>query len=251
MFWFNIKKVFEKKNIKRAFAKCRRNSVKSINSTAIIFFDLDKMKNVNDDFSHMIGDKVINRYLEILKKAVREKDSLVRFGGDEVLIFMPNINSSDLDVKIAQIQEDCMTDEVFHSLISKGMSVSAGALMIDDPRVYDLDDVTDKVSRLTKKAKYIESHRCIQNIKNFNVEDIKKFEARRRTDGVGNLMRDLYNFTLNSMTRGTEYDVAMVNKHCRELWAREGAAIISKWTPLQIQNEIKLRYHKDLKENKC
>lgn len=63
--------------------------------------DLDHFKVVNDRYGHMIGDKVLQQLSGLLKATTREKDILVRIGGEEIVLIMPGINKKDA-LKIAE-----------------------------------------------------------------------------------------------------------------------------------------------------
>lgn len=67
-------------------------SAKQNNSLlGIMFIDIDKFKYINDTYGHQVGDKVIIKAAEILKKATRESDIVVRYGGDEFVILLPDM----------------------------------------------------------------------------------------------------------------------------------------------------------------
>lgn len=57
----------------------------------IILCDIDHFKYINDKHGHLTGDIVIKNVATILDNCVHEKKLLVRFGGDELLIFLPYI----------------------------------------------------------------------------------------------------------------------------------------------------------------
>lgn len=59
---------------------------------SLLMIDLDDFKEINDNFGHKIGDIVIKKLVEISKEIIRENDLIVRFGGDEFLILLPNTN---------------------------------------------------------------------------------------------------------------------------------------------------------------
>lgn len=55
---------------------------------ALFFIDLDKFKEINDTFGHVIGDILLERVAKILSGLIREEDTLSRFGGDEFVILL-------------------------------------------------------------------------------------------------------------------------------------------------------------------
>lgn len=61
-------------------------------STALILLDLDHFKAVNDNYGHPTGDKVLRHVSDILSGNLRQSDLLGRWGGEEFLILLPQIN---------------------------------------------------------------------------------------------------------------------------------------------------------------
>jgi diguanylate cyclase (GGDEF)-like protein len=55
---------------------------------SVVFVDIDRFKDVNDTFSHEVGDLVISRIAEILRSHCRAEDVLVRYGGDEFVVLV-------------------------------------------------------------------------------------------------------------------------------------------------------------------
>jgi len=54
--------------------------------TAVIFIDVDEFKNVNDTYTHAVGDAVLREVAGILRLVSRQEDMLIRFGGDEFVV---------------------------------------------------------------------------------------------------------------------------------------------------------------------
>lgn len=53
-----------------------------------VFVDVDNFKDVNDSFSHVVGDKVLVQLVQLLRSASRAEDQVVRYGGDEFLVLL-------------------------------------------------------------------------------------------------------------------------------------------------------------------
>lgn len=61
-------------------------------SLAMILFDLDHFKKVNDTWGHPIGDEVLIQTAQTVKKVIRSADHFFRIGGEEFLVLMPHTN---------------------------------------------------------------------------------------------------------------------------------------------------------------
>jgi len=60
----------------------------------LVVFDLDFFKQVNDKYGHLAGDEVLRRVSDILRNATRGQDLAVRFGGEELALFVRCIDSA-------------------------------------------------------------------------------------------------------------------------------------------------------------
>jgi diguanylate cyclase (GGDEF)-like protein len=68
---------------------------------AVLFIDLDRFKNINDTLGHRVGDDLLKFAAGKLKGALRESDTLARFGGDEFVIVLHGIHSQADAKKVA------------------------------------------------------------------------------------------------------------------------------------------------------
>lgn len=83
--------------------------IKNSDMTAgIAMIDLDDFKIYNDTFGHDAGDLALTTVVGIVKANVRRTDMLIRMGGDEFLLVMPDITDQIFADKLKQIQEKFM-----------------------------------------------------------------------------------------------------------------------------------------------
>ena len=71
------------------YIKMLENQPAQFQQSCLIIIDIDNFKQVNDSYGHITGDLVIQAVAESLKESVRTSDLLVRYGGDEFGIVMP------------------------------------------------------------------------------------------------------------------------------------------------------------------
>lgn len=76
--------------MERELALARRNQ----KPLAVIMLDLDHFKQLNDQFGHQTGDKVIEMVARHLLRQSRRTDILFRYGGEEFLVILPNTNTT-------------------------------------------------------------------------------------------------------------------------------------------------------------
>lgn len=74
------------------------------NSYGILLMDLDHFKQINDKFGHPAGDQVLVSFVELLKRSSRQEDRLFRFGGEEFLLLLPNVDKAGLLAAAAHLQ---------------------------------------------------------------------------------------------------------------------------------------------------
>jgi diguanylate cyclase (GGDEF)-like protein len=69
---------------------------------AVLFFDLDRFKQVNDSLGHAVGDALLKKVAERVQSFIRLGDTLARFGGDEFVLLVPRIDTPEQAVTIAR-----------------------------------------------------------------------------------------------------------------------------------------------------
>ena len=82
-------------------ARAERNS----RPLALLMCDLNNFKLVNDRYGHLMGDYVLAQMAGILKTCVRGSDYVVRYGGDEFLLVLPETDQAGAEVVRERIQQ--------------------------------------------------------------------------------------------------------------------------------------------------
>ncbi|WP_072680205.1 diguanylate cyclase [Arcobacter sp. LA11] len=81
--------LFNRQKFNEIFLKEIKRDKRYDNALSVIIFDIDDFKSFNDQFGHNVGDEVLKIISEIVLKSVREHDTIVRWGGEEFLVLLP------------------------------------------------------------------------------------------------------------------------------------------------------------------
>lgn len=73
---------------------------------AIVVFDLDDFKRINDTYGHTAGDKTLQVIANTLKKHIDENTFIARYGGEEFVMVMSKINKTDLVTRLNAIRKE-------------------------------------------------------------------------------------------------------------------------------------------------
>lgn len=102
---------------------------------SLILIDIDKFKEVNDNYGHFVGDEVLRAFSGILQESVRETDIVGRWGGEEFMIICINTDSegtSELAEKIRENVHDYQFHYVDRKTASFGVATFEKSLTTDD-----------------------------------------------------------------------------------------------------------------------
>lgn len=101
---------------------------------AFFIIDIDNFKGVNDNLGHKIGDDVLKDLSDNLKRLFRKSDIVGRWGGDEFIVFMKDLDFNNLHVasKIATNLCNTMNKTVTYNDISQNISLSIGIVFTKD-----------------------------------------------------------------------------------------------------------------------
>jgi len=99
---------------------------------AVLFLDLDRFKVVNDSLGHHAGDLLLQEIAKELKVLVRDKDTVSRFGGDEFVNLIEDLDSNDEAYEIAQRITDFLAAPFNIENQSIFIGTSIGVLINDD-----------------------------------------------------------------------------------------------------------------------
>lgn len=88
-----LTQVFNKRYLMEALEREISRAHRYGRPLSILMFDLDHFKQVNDTFGHLAGDYVLRTFCDAIRKQIRREDLLGRYGGEEFLMLLPEIDN--------------------------------------------------------------------------------------------------------------------------------------------------------------
>jgi len=86
--------------LKRELARARRKRV----PVSLVVVDIDHFKRVNDDYGHAVGDAVLRTIAQQLRLGIREGDIACRYGGEEMVLLLPECAAKDASARAETIR---------------------------------------------------------------------------------------------------------------------------------------------------
>ncbi len=127
------------------------NALRYGDNFCLVLGDVDHFKQINDNFSHTIGDKVLQVLADLMKKSVRDSDVVARFGGEEIILALPKMHSEDGYDFVDRIRQkiECYDWEAIESGLS--VTMSFGVCDLKNSRGYE--EMLHKADEQLYKAK--------------------------------------------------------------------------------------------------
>jgi diguanylate cyclase (GGDEF)-like protein len=135
---------------------------------AIVYIDLDRFKKINDRYGHAVGDAVLAKSAERIRRRLRDQDSFARFGGDEFVVMVRGHAAvSGIDALVTRLGERLrMGMNVGEHHVAVGASIGVAIfpddgrtldelISVADSRMYGEKRKTAEVRKLRKAVSYI------------------------------------------------------------------------------------------------
>ncbi|OHE80104.1 MAG: hypothetical protein A2X76_01575, partial [Lysobacterales bacterium GWF1_69_6] len=122
-------------------------------SVALLVFDLDNFKAINDQHGHLAGDEALRLVTGITRGKLRSDDLLGRFGGDEFLVACEGLDLPAAEALAERMRFDVVWRAPDHEPPMPGLSVSIGVAVADMERGYDAESLFRRADTALYRAK--------------------------------------------------------------------------------------------------
>jgi len=121
-----LTKLFNKKKIVEILEDELNRGWRDNQPTGVIMVDIDNFKMINDTYGHFVGDKVLAEVAARFKENMRPDDKAGRYGGDEMLIVLPNTGGNELKEIAERLRCAIMDKEIRTEMASIEARISLG-----------------------------------------------------------------------------------------------------------------------------
>jgi diguanylate cyclase (GGDEF)-like protein/putative nucleotidyltransferase with HDIG domain len=122
-------------------------------SLAVVMLDVDHFKQINDNFGHPVGDTVLKAVARLIKSNCRDVDLPIRYGGEEFLVVLPEVNREGAHVVAERIRKSLAQEVIKHENISLNVTASLGIATFPEHALdqHHLLELADKALYLSKR----------------------------------------------------------------------------------------------------
>ena len=93
---------------------------------SIVMIDIDHLRQVNEKHGHRVGDAVLQKVAEVVRGAMRKEDMLVRFGGEEFLVLLPDVPGPGAVVVAGRVRRTVANQPLVVGELELAVTVSLG-----------------------------------------------------------------------------------------------------------------------------
>ncbi len=107
----------------------------------LILIDIDDFKKINDTFGHLAGDVILSEVGQRLQGKIRSYDKIGRYGGDEILVILPDCNHFELETIADRLRHSVQKKPIIFNNQSLTITISAGGVTNDNISSFSITEL--------------------------------------------------------------------------------------------------------------
>ena len=145
---------FGERLLQREYEQSKQGS-----KTMIVMLDVDHFKQFNDNHGHDLGDKVLREFVNAVRGVLREGDSVVRWGGDEFIAVLHDVDES-IATKLGERIVNSIRSISIEEIEGKRKVTTSAGLAFFDPADESIKDVLERADKAVYEAKEAGRDNC-------------------------------------------------------------------------------------------
>lgn len=148
-----LTKVFSRRHLLERFEEEIKRSRKFKHNFSFLMVDIDKFKNFNDKYGHLVGDAILREVSNSVKDNIRQIDFVGRYGGEELSIVLPETDKAQALLAAERIRQaiEIRDIKVYDEKLKVTVSVGISTFPDDADSLGLLIEAADKALYLAKK----------------------------------------------------------------------------------------------------
>ena len=210
----------------------------------IVFLDINNMKMVNDTYGHMSGDRVIKRIAYLLAKGTRDEDRIVRFGGDEFILFIPALNKNQIETMLISLQKSVEEDKYLRIRYDKvSLSIGVATLTKNDKKT--MKEIIEEADVLMYAAKCnAPSYMVFDDDENI----CKIARENRQLDKKSLRKRSYFAWVISVILKEEKnWHSKLLMNVCRQIFNINGFKLLQLGTPDETIMRVKYAYEAEVR----
>lgn len=131
---------------------------------SLLLIDVDRFKDVNDNYGHLVGDEILRNLAKLIKDIARESDIICRYGGEEIAIIAPSTQSDKAENFANRVRSAIEANTIeLHCARQKKLTitVSIGVTSLDLEKSQSLESFVGKADEALYQAKEAGRNRVV------------------------------------------------------------------------------------------
>lgn len=147
-----LTKLYNRRHIQEYVDKELKASQRYGSPFSLLMIDIDRFKNINDEFGHQAGDSVLVEISDIIRDSVREADTVGRWGGEEFVVVLPRCKKEAAEHLANRILQSVGQRE-FNAVPGMKVTLSIGISGVPDQTFNSSDALLDAADQAMYMAK--------------------------------------------------------------------------------------------------
>jgi len=148
----HLTKTLNRRSLEKELLKTENKYQRNKSDFAVVFFDIDHFKNVNDIYGHEAGDIILKTFASLLMKLTRDTDTIGRYGGEEFIAILEYKNNEELYKYIERIKNVVTKNKFIYKEQKIEIKFSAGVEIRSNCKT--VNDTVVNADKLLYNAKH-------------------------------------------------------------------------------------------------